>query len=179
MATMARRTAERDNDLARWRDAVDWCNAFLESPERQTLPKGRITLSEEGMIFTTTDRQQPIRIRCTFWGDFLIPCKMAAQERSDGFVVGLVKPGESRLLDNSFFKYASGRTASSASMASLILHELTHSYLRLGTVDFPRSISYYAEVVFLWRYRNHSQERLPYRTSAEFEAFFKRSTSTP
>jgi hypothetical protein len=56
-------------------------------------------------------------------------------------------------------------------MASTILHELTHSYYHLGTVDFFRGASYYAEAIFLLRYRNHSQERLPYLTSKEFSAF--------
>ena len=40
-----------------------------------------------------------------------------------------------------------------------------------GTVSLTKGFLYYAEAIFLLRYRNHSMERLPYQTSAEFEDF--------
>lgn len=172
VAAIPGRAEERAADLKTWNDAVSLCNAFLDSPERKTLPPGRVDFGEDGMTFVSGDVRLPMRVRCTTFGDLLIPFKMAAQERSDGFVVGRIAPKESRILDNSFFKNRSGRTISSGNMASLILHELTHSYYRLGTVGVPQTISYYAEAIFLLRYRNHSQERIPYRTSDEFRGFF-------
>lgn len=165
------RSEERAADLKKWNDAVLLCNEFLASPARKTLPGGRVDFGGEGMVFVSGGVRLPIRIRCTTFGDLLIPFKMSAQERSDGFVVGLIPPKESRILDNSFFKYDNGRPASSANMASVILHELTHSYYRLGTVGFFQTISYYAEAIFLLRYRKHSQELLPYQTSDEFRVF--------
>ncbi|HZP61110.1 MAG TPA: hypothetical protein VFB27_12370 [Opitutaceae bacterium] len=174
LAALPARTDERDADLKRWTEAVWLCNAFLSSPERATLPPGRIDFSEQGMEFVSDSGRLPIRVRCTTWGDLLIPCHMAAQERSDGFVVGLVPPRDSRLLDNSFFKYNSGQPAPNVVIARLILHELTHSYFHVGTVDFYHGFTYYLEAVFLLHYRSHSQERLPFQTSREFNAFIKR-----
>ncbi len=58
-----------------------------------------------------------------------------------------------------------------AEIASLTLHELTHTYYRCGTVSFEKGVMYYLEAVFLFRYRNHSMERLPFQTSAEFMEF--------
>ena len=168
------RLAERNSDLKRWTNAVLACNEFLKSPERKTLPPGRIEFGDQGMVFVSETNRLPIRVRWTDWGDLLIPFNMAAQERSDGFVVGLVPPGQLRLLDNSFFNSNDGKPSPSVVMASLILHELTHSYYHMGTVDFHHGLTYYMESIFLFRYRSHSQERLPFQTDAEFWAFFQR-----
>ena len=173
------RMAERHSDLKRWTNAVSLCNAFLNSPERKTLPSGRIYLRDEGMEFVSDTNRQPINVRCTGWGDWLIPFNMIAQERSDGFVVGLVPPKETRLLDNSFLKTNKGKTNNSVIMACVILHELTHSYYHMGTVDFYHGFTYYLESIFLLRYRNHSQERVPYQTDAEFWAFIERISKRP
>ena len=134
------RTQERDASLERWREAVRLCNAFLQSPHRVTLPGGALRLKDDAMEFVTGDTVLPVRIKCTTWGDWVVRTSMAAQERSDGFVVGLVRPRRSRLLDNSFFKDGNGRPRSSDFMAELILHELTHSYYRCGTVSFPKTM---------------------------------------
>ena len=170
------RTQERDASLERWREAVRLCNAFLQSPHRVTLPGGALRLKDDAMEFVTGDTVLPVRIKCTTWGDWVVRTSMAAQERSDGFVVGLVRPRRSRLLDNSFFKDGNGRPRSSDFMAELILHELTHSYYRCGTVSFPKTMGYYAEAIFLFRYRRHSMERLPYKTTEEFRTFRRRSS---
>jgi len=168
------RTDERDSDLKRWTEAVWLCNEFLNSPERRSLPAGHVDFTDGGMQFVSESIHLPISIRCTKWGDVLIPFHMAAQERSDGFVVGLVPPRTSRLLDNSFFKTNNGNPSSSASIALLILHELTHSFYHLGTVDLYHGFTYYLESIFLLRYRNHSQEIVPYQTSKEFLSFIRR-----
>jgi hypothetical protein len=172
LVTSTDRPEERDASLKRWREAVNLCNAFLESPYRKTLPPGEIWLTDDGMEFVADGLVRPINIRCTYWGDVLVWFGMAAQERSDGFVVGLVKSGRSRLLDNSFFKYGTNQPNFSAVMAELTLHELTHSYYQCGTVSFTKGMMYYLEAVFLFRYRNHSMERLPFKTSGEFESFY-------
>jgi hypothetical protein len=104
IAAQRGRDEERAADVQRWTDAVSLCNAFLVSPERKTLPAGRVNFGEEGMEFVTGSVRLPMRIRCTTYGDLLIPFAMIAQERSDGFVVGLIIPKESRGLDNSFFQ---------------------------------------------------------------------------
>lgn len=174
LSAIPERCEERTAALQRWNEAVLLCNMFLESPERKTLPPGHVNFGAEGMEFVTDSVHLPIRVRCTSWSDVLIPFKMIAQERSDGFVVGLVQPKQSRLLDNSFFKQRNGKLLANAGMAQLILHELTHSYFRLGTVSFGRGISYYAESIFLFRYKNHSKERLPNQTSTEFGKFISR-----
>src|SRR4051812_18817848 len=38
------RREEAEADLKRWREAVALCNAFLVSPERKTLPEGKVIL---------------------------------------------------------------------------------------------------------------------------------------
>lgn len=171
VAAVHGREAERAAALQRWDEAVSLCNGFLASSARQTLPAGRVEFDGAGMTFVTDTARLPMRVRCTTFGDWLIPFRMAAQERSDGFVVGRVPPRQSRILDNSFFKYSCGETQSSVSMAGTILHELTHSYYKLGTVGFFQGVSYYAEAILLLRYRTHSKEMLPFRTSAEFRRF--------
>ena len=52
--------------------------------------------------------------------------------------------------------------------------QLTHSWCRAGTVSFTKSVAYYAECVFLFRYSNHSMERLANKTSGEFADFVMR-----
>lgn len=157
--------------LASLAQAVAIANEFLKSDFRKTLPAGRLTLSDTGIVFKTKDRDLPLDIRCCPAGDILIPFHMVAQERASGFVVGLVKPRQHRVIDNSLFLQTNGERLPDYAIAELILHELTHCYYRLGTVSLARGIRYYAEAIFLFRYRNHSMERLPFRTSSEFEAF--------
>lgn len=168
---LAARPAGQGTELQRWNEAVWICNEFLGSDSRQTLPPGRLRLVDDGMEFVGADFSLPCRVRCTTWGGVLVQFKMIAQERADGFVVGLTQPGGDRLVDNSFFQVPGGKPRSNLSIAALILHELTHSYYKLGTVDFFTGLRYYAEAVVRFTYRKHSMERLPYRTSAEFRAF--------
>ena len=165
------RPEERDDDLKRWREAVWLCNAFLNSTNRQTLPKGEIRLQDDGMVFVTTNKEQPVNIRCTTWGDMLVWFDFTAQERSDGFVVGCVQPKHERLFDNSFLKQENGQPAPNFAMAELALHEITHTYYRCGTVSFGNGFMYYLEAIFLFRYKNHSMEKLPFQTLHEFEQF--------
>ena len=146
-------------------------NDFLHSDFRKTLPNGTLFLGDDGIVFSTSGDVVPLKIKCSFAGDILIPFGMAAQERSWGFVVGTVPPGESRVLDNSLFTGPSGRLLENFEIAGMLLHELSHTYFRTGTVSFWNGLRYYGESIFLLRYRNHSMERLPFRTSSEFEAF--------
>ena len=168
---VATRTEERADALKRWNEAVRICNEFLNSSHRKTLPKGEILLAEDGMTFVSNGTRLPIHVRCCAAGDLLIPFKMVAQERSDGFVVGFLSPKTNREIDNSFFKHLSGGRQKNHEMAGLILHELTHSFLKTGTVSVSKTVRYYAESVFLFRYHKHSMEALPFATSAEFHAF--------
>ena len=123
------------------------------------------------MEFVANGIVQPTRVRCSDWGDALVWFGFIAQERSDGFVVGDVKHGHNRLIDNSFFKEPDGRDLSNAGMAEMTLHEITHTYYHCGTVSFTKGVRYYLEATFLFRYQNHSMERLPMQTSREFEEF--------
>lgn len=167
------RSVEKAEVLKRWDEAVRICNDFLASDFRKTLPEGRMVLEEGGMTFVTADARLPIRIRCCVAGDLLIPFKMIAQERSDGFVVGSLPPRQNREIDNSLFKELSGSWQANHQIAGVILHEVTHTHLKTGTVSFSKTVKYYAESIFLFRYRSHSMEILPYRTSSEFSAFLK------
>jgi hypothetical protein len=163
--------AERDHDLKAWKEAVWLCNAFLASSYRKTLPFGHVQLTDGGVEFTGDHFVQPCRIRCTLWGDVLVAFGMRAQERSDGFVVGYTQPRRDRVADNSFFKHPNGALLPNTQLAAAILHEMTHTYFHQGTVDFGTGFRYYAEAVFLFRYRHHSMERLPFQTSSEFRSF--------
>ncbi len=156
-----------------WKEAVSISNEFLASEYRKTLPQGEISLDENGMVFVSDRVRLPIRIRCSSSGDLLIPFKMVAQERSDGFVVGSVPPHRHREIDNTFFKHISGSPQQNYQLAGLILHEISHVHFRLGTVSVPKTVLYYCEAIFLLRYRSHSMEILPFRTSREFNAFVK------
>ena len=165
------RAVEQADALKRWGEAVLICNEFLASKYRKTLPKGEMVLEASGMTFISANACLPVHIRCGVAGDLLIPFNMIAQERSDGFVVGALPPREHRELDNSFFKHRSGSWQQNYQMAGLILHEVTHSHFKMGTVSFPKTVRYYAESIFLLRYRSHSMEVLPFHTSSEFSAF--------
>jgi len=168
---------ESPDALSRWEKAVERGNAFLRSPYRKTLPEGQLRLTTDGMEFVTAKATLPIRIRCTRFGDFTVACGFSAQERSNGFIVGRTKSARTRLLDNSFFRFSEGEPMPPDSMAELILHELTHSYYRCGTVSFTQGFLYYGETIFLFRYQNHSMERVPFETSAEFEKFIRMGDS--
>ncbi len=164
-------TELRDGCLSRWREAVQLSNAFLASPYRKTLPAGELRLSDDGMEFVVGTNALPVRVRCTTWGDIVVASEFVAQERADGFVVGLAPPKRDRLFDNTFFKSRAGRPLTAGGMAAMILHEITHSYYRCGTVSFTKGVSYYAEAAFMFHYRKHSMERLPFQTSDEFTRF--------
>lgn len=164
---------DRELALANWTAAVELANGFLASPLRQTLPPGRLELHEEGMVFHAEERAWPIRVRCTAWGDLCLLTGFIAQERSWGFVVGKEDPGADRVIDNSFLRNADGGIASAADIASLLLHETTHVVLRQGTVSFWKGFAYYLEVIFLFRYENHSAERQPYSTNREFAQYLQ------
>jgi hypothetical protein len=171
IAAVHERDPERNRAQVRLREAVAIANDFLVSDVRKTLPSGSLRLGDDGIVFSTAKDELAFRIKCSFSGDILIPFGMAAQERSWGFVVGTVPPRESRVLDNSLFKVPSGRILENCEIAGIILHELTHTYFRAGTVSFGKALQYYGESIFLLRYRSHTMERLPFRTSSEFEAF--------
>jgi hypothetical protein len=173
IAAVPDRAGDRDAALRNLRAAVAIANEFLASDFRKTLPAGELVLADDGLTFVTAERRLPVDIRCTSAGDLLIPFKMAAQERADGFVVGSVTPHEHRAIDNSLFRRRSGAPVRDFEVAQLILHELTHEYFRLGTVSLPKTVAYYAEAVLLFRYRTHSMERLPFQTTAEFRAFVR------
>ena len=68
----------------------------------------------------------------------------------------------------------SGLTQMTPDLARVLKHELTHSFYHLGTVDLYHGFTYYLESIFLLRYRNHSQEIVPYQTSKEFLSFIRR-----
>ena len=123
------------------------------------------------MEFVVNGVVQQTRVRSSDWGDMLVWFDFTAQERSDGFVVGNVKHARNRLIDNSFFKYPNGQDLSNAGMAEMTLHEITHTYYHCGTVSFTTGMRYYLEAIFLFHYRNHSMEKLPFQTSREFEEF--------
>jgi hypothetical protein len=40
-------------------------------------------------------------------------------------------------------------------------------------VSFPKTVAYYAEAVFLFRYENHSMERLAFQISREVGQFIQ------
>ena len=167
------RNEEKAAVLKTWKDAVWIANRFLASEHRRTLPEGKLILEENGMVFVTGVGSLPIRVRCSPMGDLLLPFNMIAQERSDGFVVGSVPPHRDREVDNTLFKRLSGGPLPDYEMADLILHELTHVYFKQGTVSFPKTLRYYGEAIFLFRYRSHSMEKLSFRTDDEFYAFVK------
>ena len=170
------RREEASTSMVRWDRALQLCNDFLNSPERITLPRGKLSLAENGMEFKNRDTVIPMPVSCTTWGD--VVCRWyVAQERSEGFVVGFVTPKLNRVLDNTFFKQGNGKPRPPQNMAELILHELTHSYYRVGTVSFFKGLRYYAEAALLWRYRGHTMERLPRKTTAEFWKFYRRTSA--
>jgi hypothetical protein len=167
------RDVEKADALTRWNEAVLICNAFLHSTFRKTLPEGETVLDGNGMTFVTATGRLPIHVRCCSAGDLLIPFNMVAQERSDGFVVGKVQPKKNRELDNTLFNNLSEKALKDYQISGLVLHELTHTYFRQGTVSFSKTIAYYAEAIFLFRYRSHSMEKQAFQTSNEFRAFVK------
>lgn len=162
---------EQTELLARWAEAVDLANAFLDSPFRRTLPQGDLVLADDGMLFETELGTWPIEVRCTSFGDLVRRFAFQAQERSFGFVVGECPPERDRRVDNAFFRELDGDPMSREQMADLVLHESTHVVWREGTVSFWKSVGYYLEAVFLFRYANHSAERKAHGTSQEFRFF--------
>jgi hypothetical protein len=171
------RDEERAEALKTWLEAVWISNEFLASEYRKTLPQGTITLEEDGMAFVSDGARSPIRIKCSTAGDLLVPFKMMAQERSDGFVVGSLPPHQHREIDNTLFKHFSGSKNMNHHLAGLILHELAHIHFRLGTVSVPKTMLYYCEAIFLFRYRSHSMEIIPFRVSREFSEFVRAHSS--
>jgi hypothetical protein len=166
---------ERDLAIARWTEGVALANDFLVSIHRETLPPGRFELGDDGMTFSSAGCVWPITVRSTAWGDLCLLTGFIAQERSWGFVVGKENPGADRVIDNSFLRNPDGAIASAPDIASLLLHETTHVVLRQGTVGFWKGFAYYLEVIFLFRYEDHSAERQPYATTREFAEFLQAS----
>lgn len=169
----AQTDAEAGRALHMWSSAVELANLFLASEFRQTLPPGKISLDADGMRFTSASATMPIRVRCTTFGDLLVKFNFPAQERSWGFIVGRTPGGADRLTSNSLFRHRSGEALGNIAMADIILHELTHMHLKSGLDDPLLFIRYYAEAILLWRYRDHSMERMPFKTTSEYYAFIK------
>ena len=95
----------------------------------------------------------------------------AGQTRTWGFVVGKVPPRKDYLTDNSLFRSLNGTPYGNIFVANMILHELTHMNLGQG-MDKPMvMLRAYSEAILLCRYRNHSMERLAWKTSAEFDEY--------
>ena len=145
IAAVRTRDSERDRSQQVLHEAVLIANGFLCSKYRKTLPPGGLRLTDDGMTFVTAGAEQPLRIKCSVAGDILIPLHFAAWERSWGFVVGYVPPRQSRAIDNSLFKDSSGRALANYQVTRTILHELTHSYHKVGTVSFGKGVMYYME----------------------------------
>jgi len=158
--------------LIRWNDAVDLANGFLASEHRETLPAGQFDHVHDGLVFRTGDLELPITVKATSWGTLCNWFGFTAQERSWGFVVGR-RGGGHELVANSLFLDPEGRWYHPADIASLLLHETTHTLYGLGTVSCWAGTKYYLEAIFLLRYRNHSGERLPYATSDEFVRWWR------
>src|SRR6185295_12840861 len=127
----------RRSTIVALREGTLLANEFLESPFRDTLPKGRFELDDvKGLRFIDDAGAWPIEIECTTWGDLCTLCGFAAQEREWGFVIGSMKPARDRRIDNSLFVSASGWREPPRAVADLILHETTHVVWREGTVGF-------------------------------------------
>lgn len=169
--------AEKAAALHRWEEAVDIANYFLGSPYRRTLPDGRFVYAESGMRFESGGRVWPIQVKHDPIGQLCVNFGFVAQERSDGFAIGRVRPRRDVRIDNTWFKDRAGHPNNAATMAALLLHETTHVVLRDGTVSFWKSIGYYGEAAVTFRYRTLTGERRPYATSEEFE-WFVRATHT-
>ncbi len=159
--------------LVLWAEAVDLANEFLASDSRTTLDPGHFELGGDGLRYLTAEDVHPIEVRVTTWGGLCNDFGFEAQERSWGFVVGARGPG-SPLTDNSLFRlpHPDAPWRHPALIAELILHETTHVVYEVGTVSFWKGVGYYLEVIFLWRYDNHSDERLPFATSNEFLGWY-------
>ncbi|MCK6446061.1 MAG: hypothetical protein L6Q99_06675 [Planctomycetes bacterium] len=162
---------ERAEALSRWTVAIELANQFLASEFRQTLPDGRLVLADDGMRFVERDRELPMRVVRSTWGDWVVRVGFAAQEREWGFVVGQRSPVHDGLVDHSFFRGADGELTDPFAIASLVLHEATHVCYREGTVGFWNGVAYYFEAIFLFRYDTHSDERHANATSEEFRFF--------
>jgi len=155
--------------VALFEEAVELANTFLASEQRRSLPAGRYEASEDGsLVFITDARRWPIRIYHSFGGDLVVSNGFRAQERDDGFVIGVRPPAEHVETDNSMFRLTSGEWHDAKSIASLILHETAHTVHGEGTVGYWNSLRYYAEAIFLLRSLSHSAERIPQAVSMEF-----------
>lgn len=163
--------------LELWGEALELANRFLASGYRETLDAGHFELTDDGMLYLTADASYPLSVRVTTWGNLCLSTGFEAQERSWGFVVGERGAG-SALIANSLFRVPDSARDSEflwrgpGSLAELILHETTHTVFAVGTVSFWKGFTYYLEAIFLFRYSNHSAERLPFATSAEFARWF-------
>ncbi|MEM7305100.1 MAG: hypothetical protein AAF682_00450 [Planctomycetota bacterium] len=158
--------------------AVEAANDFLRSDARVTLPAGQLAWRDGELVFTHAGGEVPMRLRRTTWGDLCEATGFEAQERRDGFVVGARGEGDSRIY-NSLFRSSLGFWKQPYRIAELILHELTHVYLEEGTIGTWNSVKYYAEAIFLFRYRNHSAERNAYLTTEEFLDWWRITVQEP
>ncbi len=150
--------------------AVDRANAFLVSEYNLSMPRAHYEMApDSSLVFVTEEKRWPIRIRKSTSGDLVIWFGFRAQERDDGFVVGSYPPDRFEEIDNSMFRQPDGSWASIDSVASLILHETAHTINGEGTVGYWNTVKYYAEVIFLFRTVNHSDERIPQAVDLEYQ----------
>lgn len=160
---------DRRKALELYRDGLELANAFLASEDCLSLPQGQFEETTDGSLaFVTPERGWPIRIRHSFGGDLVVSTGYRAQEREDGFVVGVRPPARHLETDNSMFRYSDGDWVDAESVARLILHETAHTVHGVGTVGVWNTLAYYAEAIFLLRSAKHSAETLPRATSYEF-----------
>jgi hypothetical protein len=171
LAVLAATDPTARSELDTWTSAVAIANEFLHSNYRHTLPEGVITMDGEGMIFMSDKVELHTQVRATSFGNFMVHLGFAGQTRSWGFVVGKVPPRKDYLTDNSLFRDLKGNPYGNVFVAKMILHELTHMNLGMGMDKPTVMLRAYSEAILLCRYRNHSMERLAWKTSAEFDAY--------
>ena len=167
----------REQVLTRWRHAVRAADAFLASDFNRSLPRGRLTLDDDGMVFETEGARLPVDVWESALGRVAVLSGAVAQEAPGGFRVG--RQGRSprtdggdgpvTVIDHSWFRSSNGFLRPVEHVARTLLHELGHGVHRVGNFGVLTSLGNYGEIVFRGRsWAERSFERAPQAVSHEF-----------
>jgi hypothetical protein len=169
LAALAAEDERAARALAHWEQGVQFANAFLASDESVTLPSGRFELTGDGLRYVTETEAHPIEVRVR-WSPAVSWFGIDGQERSWGFAVGRRGEGDA-LYANSLFRDDGHDWSHPVHVGGLMLHETAHVVFDVGALGFWKGTAYCLEMLLLFRYRDHSGERLPYAVTDEYHGW--------
>lgn len=161
--------------------AAELANRFIDSDVNRYFPAGyHFRATQDGRLFLDSDGGDGFRVRIhvTCWGTLVAELGFSAQERADGFSVGMMRDAGGAPVDatiaNSLWFNLDGSWRDASDMAALLLHEMSHALQVRAQGQTSYWLEYYLRATILLQGggRIHELEKVPYRVTTEFRRWW-------